>query len=721
MSNLSQDIKWRVLVIMLLLMVTGVVIWFKAFQVYSVQGEALLQKMEDAYYSYRPVEASRGNIYADDNSLLATSLPYYEAYWDLSVVDRDTFYVYLDRLSAQMSTHINRDMTQGALREKYRLAQSKKDRYLLVAKDISYPQLLKMQTFPIFKKGKFKGGLIVKEQNKRLMPFRMLAARTIGKYEVVDRPVVKGANEIKKDTNAVGIEGNFNSYLAGEDRMMLMQRLVDNTWIPVDDISDLEPNTGKDVVTTLDVNIQDAAENALYKTLKQYNARSGCAVVMEVKTGAIKAIANLGKMQSGDYWESYNFALAEATEPGSTFKAASMLAMLDDGMVTNLTDTVELNYGKAKFYDANLEDANDHGLNKASIKDLFKVSSNVGMAKLIDRNYNRTGKKQQFIDKLKSFRLDQQTGVQLSGEGMPFIKSANAADFSGISPLWMGIGYELQITPLQLLAFYNAVANDGRYMQPFLVKEIREYGKTIKTFKPIVLERQIASTEAIGMLKELLVAVVKEGSAKHINSSLYQIAGKTGTAITNFRKFTSGRESKKYQASFVGFFPAENPVYSCIVVMQDPETGIYGGTVAAPVFREIADRAYALRFDAQKPLGQQLGKTPIKTEKLPAFTAGFYDEILYLTRQTQLPFQRSTATGGWCSLWANNDTLRLETRPVQKGIVPSVIGMGLRDALYLLEQQGLKVKVQGVGKVKSQSIRPGQSTKNNRHIYLLLN
>jgi cell division protein FtsI (penicillin-binding protein 3) len=304
---------------------------------------------------------------------------------------------------------------------------------------------------------------------------------------------------------------------------------------------------------------------------------------------------------------------------------------------------------------------------------------------------------------------------------MPFIKSANAADFSGITPLWMGIGYELQITPLQLLAFYNAVANDGRYMQPFLVKEIKEYGKTIKTFKPIVLERRIASPEAISLLKELLVAVVKEGTAKHINSSLYQIAGKTGTAITNFRKFTSGRENKKYQASFVGFFPAENPVYSCIVVMQDPETGIYGGTVAAPVFREIADRAYALRFDAQKPLGQQLGNTPIKTEKLPAFTAGFYDEILYLTRQTQLPFQRSTATGGWCSLWANNDTLRLETRPVQKGIVPSVIGMGLRDALYLLEQQGLKVKVQGVGKVKSQSIRPGQSTKSNRHIYLILN
>jgi len=542
----------------------------------------------------------------------------------------------------------------------------------------------------------------------------MLAHRTIGYNRIFD------GNNTTADSVQVGLEGFWNSTLSGEEGKMWMQQLGKDVWVPLNDISKVEPRAGQDIVTTINVDIQDVAEKALLESLETYEAEHGCVIVMEVSTGQIKAIANIGfNKDRTEYWEDFNYAVGENIEPGSTFKLASMIALLEDGYV-KLDDTVNLNAGKWKFYDATMEDSSPHGIYYTTIEQAFEMSSNVGIAKLIQKNYNNSKDKQErFLKRLNDLVLNKPTGIEIGGERKPFIKTPDRSDWSGITAPWMSIGYELEISPLQLLTFYNAVANGGQMMKPQIVKEVRSYGAIEKSFPPQIVKKRICSQKTLETAKHLLTRVVEspEGTAHNIFTPQYRIAGKTGTAIINWRAYDKGSESKKYRASFAGFFPADKPVYSCIVVVTNPKKGLFGGTVAAPVFRKIADYCIASSVEAQVPINSK--KVVYTDATLPKLQVGNKEDLIQLMNHLKMPFKDNTKSR-WALGMVENDSLTFMPRKVQNDVVPNVVGMGLKDALFLLENRRLRVKIKGVGKVKFQSVKPGKDIKTVQTIYLYL-
>ena len=424
---------------------------------------------------------------------------------------------------------------------------------------------------------------------------------------------------------------------------------------------------------------------------------------MEVKTGAIKAIANVNKTENG-WWETYNHAVGTLIEPGSTFKLASAMALLEDNAI-DLDDTVKIFQGKHQFYDEEMVDASYNPIEETTFRKAFEMSSNVGIAYLVNETYK--SKKKKYINHLRDFNLDIPTDIEIGGEANPYIKDPdNEADnWSGITLPWMSIGYELQITPLQLAAFYNAVANDGEMMKPYLVQEIINDGKTEKFFKPTIVDKRIAKPSTISQVKELLEGVVENGTAKKLKSDIYEFAGKTGTAQVNYSRIKKG--GMKHQASFAGYFPAKDPVYTCIVVINDPKQGsFYGGDVAGPVFREIADKAYASKIDMQPPMNGDF-KPSWRTYSLPDLDVGEKKEISYLLNRLEIPYSNHTESD-WVILRSKSDTLSMANRIIAQEVVPNVKGMGLRDAIYILENKGLKVTVSGLGKVRKQSIKAGR-------------
>lgn len=709
-KTVFDNALYRTYMVFFIIAMIGLAVLVRASIIQLIEGAYWRAKAKEMYVKSIPVEAARGNIYARDGSLLATSLPYYEVRWDATVVNKDTFDFNVDELATDIATYVSDEFTIGALREKLIEAYNNKERYFLIAKNISYPTLQRLQTFPIFRDGQYKGGIMITQQNRRQRPFKMLAARTVGRYDITENE--KGG----RDTFAIGLEGYFNEYIGGDAGEQLMQNVGGNTWIPVNDISDIEPKQGMDLVTTLDVNIQDVAENALMKAMVSSQSKHGCAIVMDVKTGAIRAMANIGRTESGEYAEDYNYATAMSTEPGSTFKLATMLSLLEDGYV-NPEDSIDLNQGRMIFYNEDMVDAEAHGLNRTSIQHAFEISSNVGMAQLVDKYYNKGGREYRYLQHLASFHLDQLTGIELGGEPNPYIKNKNSTGWSQISLPWMATGYELKLTPLQLLTFYNAVANGGMMMKPYLVEQIKNYGKVFKQYRPEVIDRSIASSGAITAATKLLQGVVERGTAKGIYTDQYPIAGKTGTTILNFNKFNA--VSKKYQASFAGFFPADKPLYSCVVVLYEPVYGIYGGAIAAPVFREIADKCYATEFSAHTALNG-IDKKPLSTAQMPDRNAGYKNDLIKIYDELNINYRDSTSDRAWAISIAKHDTLELATRNNNESYIPNVVGMGLRDAVYLLENRGVKVRATGVGKVKSQSVKPGQSIRGVRYISLVL-
>lgn len=703
-----NDILLRTYIVLAAITGLGAIVFLRAAQVQVWEGKKWRAMADSLYVAMKPVEAPRGNIYAEDMSLMATSLPYYEVRWDATVIAEDTFQRYINDLANLLATKIDNGKTPGAWREMMVTARTKKDRYLLIGENMSYPQLKIMEQFPIFSKGRFKGGFVVTQQNKRQHPFQLMARRALGRYEISP----------SGDTTAIGIEGYYNEYLAGQDGMQRMERIGGGAWIPLDNVASVEPKQGRDIVTTLDINIQDVAESALLRSLQQYDAKWGCVIVMDVKTGAIKAMSNLGRQPDGTYFEDYNYAIAQSAEPGSTFKLATMMSLLEDDLI-DLDDTIDINFGKQKFFDINIEDAVEHGITRTSIRHAFEISSNVGMVHLVEEAYAKPGREKRFLKNLESFRLGQKTDIKLDGEGKPYIKTRDESGWNRATTIFMSHGYELLITPLQMLSFYNAVANQGRYMQPYIVKEVMEYGKVAKTFKPKVLDRGIASTETLDKAKELLTGVINNGTAKEVMKDMkLQVAGKTGTAVMNYMAYRAGLEPKKYQASFVGFFPADKPLYSCIVVISNPTYGLYGGIVAAPVFRQIAERTYSLRHDVLPPLNAS--RSPkLPAGQLPSGMAGFKRDLKQVLFETGLSYEEKSQNP-WAYLQAKGDTLRLLERTTQEALIPNVVGMGLRDAVYLMENRGIKVRAVGVGKVRSQSVRPGQRARDARNITLIL-
>lgn len=657
------------------------------------------------------IEAVRGNIFDINGNLLATSLPYYEIAVDINApsIDKKLFEEKIDSLGFMLAD-LFKDKTAKQYTKLLRKARKSGDRYVVLKRNVPYKDLQTLKTFPIFKKGK-RGGLVTLQTNKRERPFKMLAARTIGMSRAGVKPV--------------GLEGAYDTLLMGISGQRLMQKIAGGVWRPINDENEVEPKDGSDLFTTLDINIQDVAENALLKTLVKNNASHGCAILMEVKTGEIKAIANLtrnGKDTSSyNYSESLNYAIGYATEPGSTFKLASYLAVMDEFDVS-LEEKINVGNGEVTYYNKTIKDHDPPETPILTLQRAFEVSSNVAAAKTIVKYYSKNP--QQYINKLKSFHLNQKLGLSIPGEANPLIKETKSKDWSGITLAQMSYGYESLITPLQTLTLYNTIANDGKMVKPRFEKEIKRSGKIVKTFTTEVISEQIVKKSTVQKAKQMLEGVVKNGTGKGLKITAFNVGGKTGTAqIAKAGKKGYGEiGNRDYQASFVGYFPADKPLYTCIVIINSPSNGIYyGGLVAGPVFKEIAEKVYSSSVDFLEPINNKqnlLTKAPgsIKTQN---------DEMVIASKALKLPTTSNATENSYVSRNQTDSThISLQTNNLEsqlkKGIVPNLNGLSAKDALFLLENSGFHVKLYGMGSVKKQSIEAGQKFNKGDKITLIL-
>jgi cell division protein FtsI (penicillin-binding protein 3) len=504
--------------------------------------------------------------------------------------------------------------------------------------------------------------------------------------------------------------------LEGKNGKALFQRIAGGSWKPVFDAADVKPDDGYDILTTLDVNIQDVAESALLRQLMNKDAAFGSVIVMEVATGHIKAIANLQKNKSGNgYGENYNFAIGDQglTEPGSTFKLLSMMALLEEGKI-GLNDMVETGDGTYRFYDRVMRDVKNGGYGKISVREAFEKSSNVAISKLVDQHFGHSPSV--FVSYVEKAGLDKPIGFQLKGEGTPYFKKPGNKYWYGTTLPWMSIGYESKLTPLHTLMFYNAIANNGKMVKPMIVQAIARGNQIEKKYQTEVLRKSIASEKTIKQLQELLEGVVKNGTAKNVYNTEYRIAGKTGTA----QKLIDGRYTQKYYTSFAGYFPADNPMYSAIVVIDSPKGfAAYGGDVSAPVFKEIADKIYSqdLKLNSKFPIGTYVA---LAGNELPYIQAGKVDELQMICNKFGISNHYNGQAENWVKSVPQDRSIQWKSTPVESPTVPDVSGLPLRDALYVLENKGLRVVYQGKGRVKNQSISPGSPVQQNNVISLIL-
>lgn len=644
---------------------------FRVVNIQYIQGEKYKQLSTELTIKQDTIYANKGNVYAADGNLLATSMSKYTIRMDVVAVDTNVFEKNIAALSKELSSMFGKPASY--YENKLRKAKSRKNRYLLIARNVGYNDYLKMKTFPIFNLGVYRGGFIAEHKTVREHPIGKIAERTIGYDDF---------------RGEAGIEGAFADFMQGENGLRWKQKIAKNQWKPISDVNEKEPVDGHDVITTIDVNIQDITHHALLKQLEIFEADHGCAVVMETATGEIKAISNLGRTSKGKYYEKRNYAVWESHEPGSTFKLASLMAALDDKVIDTST-VVDTEKGKIYIHNRKIEDSHRGGYGKISAARVFEVSSNVGIVKLMKEHYDENPEK--FISKLEKYGFTKPVGFQIKGEGKPFIPTPdNKTRWNKISLEWMSWGYGVSVTPMQTLMFYNAVANNGVMVKPRFVKELRKQDKAEKVFKTEVVNPKIASEETLKKVRKVMENVVVKGTAENIYSPNFSMAGKTGTA----KKFIPRTKNKdgewvggyysteRYVASFAGFFPAEEPKYSCIVVIHDPDKkkGYYGATVAAPVFKEIAQKIYTT--------------TPINIQQVSG---------------------EPTITGLDSKYQDYYKNLQKE-----HDVVPDVKGMSGMDAVSLLENLGLKVKFEGVGNVMKQSINEGSKFKKGDTILLKL-
>ncbi len=708
--NIKNEVLIRTYVVLLMIIIAAVTIYVRAVHVVVVEGSKWRARADSSYVFNMPIEPIRGNIMASDGSLLATSLPFFEVRWDTNAkaVTNDIFDSNIDSLSICLSKYINPAFTSSQFKNYLIACRAKKERFLLIKKDATLDELERIKRFPIFRNGRYKGGFVVIQHSNRNHPFGMMARRTLG--------------YLREGALPVGLEASFNEVLGGEQGEEKMFRVGNNMYMPLTDLTQVEPKNGDDIVTTLDLNLMDITQEALVRSLEFHDADHGSVVVMDIKTGAIKAISNLGKSEEG-WSENFNYAVGTATEPGSTFKLASMMALLEDDYI-HLEDTIDLNLGKTKYYNEELLDSEKHGIRKTSIKHAFEMSSNVGISKLVQKYYGDNNNAAKFVAHLRDFNLDKPTGVDLSGEAKPYIKAAydKKDGWSGTTLPWMSIGYESLITPLQMLSFYAAVANDGEMMKPYFVTEVQRYGQTVRLIRPQVINRRIASKRTLAMARQLLEGVVENGTARELRTDKYSFAGKTGTAQNNYSKLSAEGNIQGYQASFVGYFPADNPKYACMVTISNPkQNGFYGASVAGPVFREIADKAFISKSELHGPVNMKQ-KPKLTTAQMPTFDAGDAKAFYYLLDYLDIKHfnKKKVKSSSWTVIQAKNDSLNVLDRLISETLVPNVTGMRLRDALYLLENKGIKVEANGIGVIRRQSIAPGTKLTKGMYISLAL-
>ena len=638
---------------------------FKLLSIQFVQGNEYRNLAEERTIKNVVIPANRGNVYAADGSLLATSVPKYDIRLDAITPSSKTFEKYLKPLCDSLAAYHGK--SSNSYQQNIRKARANKNRYFLLARNISYSDYLRFRSFPMLELGAFKGGLIVEQNTKREHPMGAIAQRSIG-YERWDD---------QGNVTRAGIDGAFGvKYLRGTNGRRLKQRIGKGQWKPIEDFNQVEPKDGYDVYTTIDVNMQDIAHHALLEQLEKYKADHGCVVVMDVKSGEVKAISNLGITESGGYYEKRNYAVWESHEPGSTFKLMALTAALDDKVI-DTSDIVDTENGILTFYGKKVRDSKDGGYGKISIAKAFEVSSNTGIVKAIDQNYKDNPRR--FVESLYDMNLDDKLDLPIIGEGEPIIPHPdNKQRWSGIALQWMAYGYGVSFTPLQTLTFYNAIANGGEMVKPRFIKEVKEFGNTIESFDKEVINQQICSKETIAKAKQLLINVVEKdhGTGNRLYSENFSMAGKTGTCQKDY----ANKDKLKYISSFVGFFPAENPIYSCIVVIHEPDksVGYYGADVSGPVFKKIAQKIFT--------------DTPIidSVENL--------DESVAAINQSYENFYNVAQK--------------------YKTIMPDLVGMPAMDAITLLENMGMKVELRGAGIVRSQSVKRGTKLTKNQTIVL---
>ena len=663
----DKNISYRIYLFAVMVFVIVVAIVVKLTNIQWVEGDYYRKLAKERSVKNFIIPANKGNIYSSDGSLLATSIPNYRIRFDAVAPTDANFNSNISDLADSLSVLLGK--SSNDFRTNLTRARSNKNRYYLVARDLSYTDYIRIKSFPLFKLGAYKGGIIVEQETVREHPIGKIAERTIG-YERVDH---------NGKTRIAGIEGAFSKYLNGKDGKILKQRIAKGQWKPLRDNNEVEPQDGYDIISTIDVYIQDIAHHALLKQLEYYEADHGSVVVMECKTGEIKAIANLGRESNGNYYEKLNYAIGESQEPGSTFKLLDLIALLDDKKV-DTSAIYDTNGGVVEYYRRKVRDSHKGGYGKISLARGFEVSSNTVMAQAVQNAYKADPS--EFVNRINSYGLDKPLGLPIEGEGIPVIPQPKGKSWSGVTLPWMAFGYSVSMTPLQMLTLYNAVANNGEMVKPIFVKEVKEWNKTIMKFDKVVINPRICSPEALAKVRAVLENTVKNGTGKKLYSKDFSMAGKTGTAQVNYGNGKGAESGMYYASSFAGYFPADNPKYSCIVIIHRPSTekGIYGADVAGPVFKRIAQKIFT-----DSPTTNEIKNLKKKDLKQEASYESYYTSV-----------QKN------------------------QQMVPNLKGMTGMDAVALLGNLGIKVKIVGIGKVKSQSVLPGNKIDKNILITLEL-
>lgn len=703
--DIKKDILWRVYLCFLGMVLLGIVVVARAFYIQQAEGKYWTNLGDSMHLRYLPIDAERGTIYSEDGNMLSTSVPVFDIYIDFAAEglrekNGERFTKNIDSLSICLA-NLFKDKTAAAYKKELQLGYRNKERYHSLRKKVSFSDYQQFRDFPLVKLGKNKSGFIVETKDKRINPYVLLANRTIGLS--------------RNNASNVGLEQSYDSLLKGKTGQQLV-RYVAGTYLPVDG-GEVEPENGKDIISTLDTYIQDVTESALMNMLVRNNSLHGTAIVMETATGKIKAIANLGKQRDSVYTEDLNYGIGKATEPGSVFKLATLMSLLEDKYV-DINSIVDCEGGQKRFYGLPIRDSH-LGDGAITVKDAFAKSSNVAFAKLADQYYHEQPAK--FLEHLHRFRLDQMTGVDITASsGRPLIKKPTSRSWSKTTIPFMAHGYEELVTPLHMLMLYNAVANDGRMMKPYLVSAIREYGVEVRKIEPQVLVEKICSDQTLKQVKECMLEVVNNphGTARKLKDSSYQIAGKTGTAVTALNNKGYNKGNKIYQASFIGYFPAEQPRYTIAVVIQNSRESrmVYGADVSGAVFKEISDRIYGSYLSTRKFTAGP------KADSTAYYYHGAKDEFVSVLNYLNMPFMDSASNGYWryAQVQNNKGLLKPKNEPAA-ATVPDATGMGLKDAVYLLENAGLKVTATGRGKVISQSLLPGMPLNKSQTINLVLN
>lgn len=688
----KNELLLRAYLVLLIFIGCAATILWRIVDISIIEGDEWRDRKEKkGLMEWRPVPTQRGDIYADDGaSLLATSVEFFDIRMDPVTPSERDFYENIEGLCRSLADYPGgrsyaqwRSYIVGA-RKACKQKKSGCSKYLIIANSVDYDAFKKLSSYPLFSKGVYKGGFIKEKQFKRKKPYADLASRSIGEY---------------RDQNMVGLENSFDESLRGEEKKAYMQRLPGGLYVPVYDPTDFELCKGQDIVTTINVPLQDVVHHELKKGMVENEAEAAVAILMEVSTGRIKAISNLSRASDGSIGEYHNIGIADKSEPGSTIKAASVLALLEDGLADAET-IVDFNYGRKKFYNLEMKDSGNHGLKYGSLQTAFEKSSNVGIASVMQDQYGSTGKQSLYYQKMMQFGFDAPTGVDVKGEPKPFIKNPKTnKDWNGTTIPWMAHGYELSMTPLQMLNFYNAIANGGVLMQPQMVKEIRYNDKTVKKFAPVVKRSKIASRENIEVLQGMLEGVVEKGTGRNMRSDSYDFAGKTGTTKVGY----GTGEDERYNASFAGYWPADNPKYSMIVVVYGLRGAkYYGNVVAGPIFRRVVDWSFALR---EGDVAEYAGAGDFDDAAFDGELYGYGRDFDKVFSEVSLDYHPS---GRWVKggNGEKGDVVSVKAK-ISSEKIPDLEGMGLRDAVYVLENLGLKVDTRGAGKVVKQSILPG--------------